>query len=122
MSCCPGSTRPANPALAPAAGVAIWPVTHLVTGIPLFVHMTVGKQSLHVRDRSTAASDFLVTTLVALGVVLDVLLASSGAAALLVIAAILAFFVVLTAPLISAGRAARAGKRFRYLCTMRILR
>ena len=90
-------------------------------GIPLYFRLTVGKQSRYVRDQSTAALNFLVATLAGLGVVLGVLLASGSAASLFVIAAVLTFFLLQIALLMTAGRAAKVGKRYRYPRTVRIL-
>lgn len=111
-----------GPALAIAVGVVIWPVALLVIGIPLYFRLTAGKQSRYVRDQSTAALNFVVTTLVALGLALAVLKIFGTSAALLVVPVILAFFVLQIALLIKGGKAAKVGKRYRYPFTIRILR
>jgi uncharacterized Tic20 family protein len=111
-----------GPALAIAVGVVIWPIALLVIGIPLYFRLTAGNQSRDVRDQSTAALNFVVTALVALGLALAVLVIFGTSAALLVVPAILAFFVLQIALLIKAGKAAKVGKRYRYPFTIRILR
>lgn len=111
-----------GPALALAVGVALWPVALLVIGIPLYFRLTVGRQSRYVREQSTAALNFVVTTLVGLGAALLVLLASGTAAGLFALAPILAFFVLQIALLLRAGRAAKRGKRYRYPLSLHILR
>jgi uncharacterized Tic20 family protein len=111
-----------GPALAIAVGFVIWPAALLVIGIPLVIRATAGKRSQFVRDQSTAALNFVVTYLVVLGVGLAVLVFLGLTAVLILLPAIVGFFVWQIVLLTRAGKAAKAGRQYRYPVTIPVLR
>jgi uncharacterized Tic20 family protein len=111
-----------GPALSIAVGVVIWPVALLVIGIPLYFRLTAGRRSGYVREQSTAALNFIVTYLVALGIGLAVAVFLGFTALLLLLPAILAFLVLQIVLLIKAGKAAAAGTQYRYPFSLPVLR
>ena len=111
-----------GPALAIAVGVVIWPVALLVIGVPLYFRLTVGRRSDYVREQSTAALNFVVTYLVALGIGLSVAVFLGFTSLLLLVPALLGFFVLQIVLLIKAGKAAAAGTHYHYPFTLHLLR
>jgi hypothetical protein len=110
-----------GPAIALAVGIVIWPAALLVLVIPVAMLVMAGLQSAIVREHASAAADFILTTLVGLGVMLGAVSILS-IHPLITLSFVIAVLGYLGFFLVRAGRAAAGGMPPAFPVSLPILR
>ena len=112
-----------GPAIALALGIVVWPAALLVLVIPVAMLVTAGRQSAIVREHASAAADFILTTLVGLGVMLAaVSMLGISIHPLITLSVVIAVLGYLGFFLVRAGRAAAGGMPPAFPVSLPILR
>jgi hypothetical protein len=100
-----------GPAVALVAGVLLWPAALLVLAIPASVLLTAGRDSMVVREHAVAALNFVLTTLVGLGLLLGAMsVLAASISPFVILPLIIGVLVYLGAFLTRAGVAASRGR------------
>lgn len=99
-----------GPAIALAVGIVIWPAALLALAIPVSMLVMAGQRSAIVAEHAAAATNFILTTLVGLGIMLAaVSLLAFSIHPLITLSVVIAALGYLGFFLLRAGRAAAGG-------------